>query len=1059
MIVKGVYGSETLKPKEVLHNPTSKEVEVKKSNSVSVGSPLNINEASLLTYDDGSKKKVETETNQVEPPKEEKWDDTKDRISSDDCNELSKEDTDIMALEADELEMALTRIKEQRGLQEESIEEQKVKLELKEESVKSLGKYSKVSKKIYDQLEKYNLPLTEENVLRMASVLEISSVIPNIENGSIQYLIKNNLEPTAKNIYKAIYSGNSKGKDIISEATYKSLENSANQVIDNSLLEDKDEAKEIAKWLLGNQLPLTEESLWAYKDMASLKENYHEDAILDRIVKGFREGQSPEDVYLGSAYEERVNNVRDSILHIDEQRVKHTLINNQSNKIINCCNLIQGQNESSKVDMNNALLGSKVDNGLNSVDNNSSNMQSIDIKSITILRQLEEIRLKMTVEAGSKLIKQGINIETADLSKLVDGLREIENNYYKNLLSERKVDISEANVELLKNNLEKIEDLKGMPNFILGSTYKQHGTQTIDTLYNEGNTLKAELVKANEAYETLMTTPRKDLGDSIQKAFRNVDEILKDMNLETTKDNQRAVRILGYNSMEITHDNINNMKAYDSDVNYMMKNLHPSVTVELIKRGINPSDMPINELNHQIDEIKEEIGVSKEEKYSKYLWKLEKEQGITKEEKESYIGIYRLLNNVEKTNGAAIGAVVKADQDVTLNNLLTAVRTMKSSGVEANIDDNFGLLNNVSYKNDKITDQIKAGFIENGNEDKVQSYIGNLIKEIKSEISPNQLESLGNMDKILNTPLDVLYDELLEVAPDDINDTKYYEERKLEYENILKDSKEAMGLLKDSNLPSNLYNVQGAKEYLSLDNTFFHQYKKHIGEGKPEGKNSTTMDNEYSVSSISDDIIDSFTDKDSINKVYEKLNNGVNNTLEHTLGTSNITSKEILEMQKLNNSILFVSNLAQSEKYQVPIAIGENITNVNVTLVHNQIENGKVDINLTSHVLGQVTMQFTLKDNKLNGIINLDNRIGQDLIKEALPGLKEKLEQSDIVVNQLHVTLNTKGLKGNYLIPSITKAHDTEEISSDNSVNTNKLYEVAKNLLVGIKTIELTRLN
>lgn len=1063
MIVNGVYGSETLKPKEVIHSATSKDVEVKKSDSVSVGSSLGINEASLLTYEDGSKRTTETDKNQAELPLEEKWDDTTNRMTGDDCRELSKEDTDIRVLDVDELEKALTRIKEQRVVEEESLQDQQVKLELKEESIKSMGKYSKVSKEIYDKLEKYDLPITEANIARMASVLEMSMVIPNIDSGSIQYLIKNNLEPTAKNIYKAIYSGNGKSKDEISEETYKTLENSANQVIENSLIPNKDEAKDIAKWLLGNQLPLTEESLWAYKDIEGLKNSYNQDAILDKIIHGFSNGNSPEDVYLGSAYEERVNNVNESILKIEEQGIIHTLINNQENKTINCSNLVQGQNEVNSENRNHVFLLDSLDetNDMKSQEIKSQEIKSIDIQAITILRQLEEIRLKMTVEAGGKLIKQGINIETAELSKLVEGLREIEDNYYKNLLSERKVDTSEANVELLKTNLEKLENLKGMPSYILGSSYKLHETSTIDTLNMEGNALKADLAKANEAYETLMTTPRKDLGDSIQKAFRNVDDILKDMNLEITKDNQRAVRILGYNSMEITGENINNIKAYDSDVNYMMKNLHPSVTVELIKKGINPSDMPISELNHQIDEINGEIGVSKEEKYSKFLWKLEKEQGISKEEKEAYIGIYRLLNNVEKTNGAALGAVVKADQEVTLNNLLTAVRTIKSGGVEANIDDDFGLLSEVSYKNDKITDQIKNGFMDKDNQsgEKIVSYMDNLVKEIKNEISPNRLDALGNMDKILNTPLDVLQDELLELPSMDVSDMKYYEERKLEYEDILKDSKEAMSLLKDLSLPSNLVNVQGAKEYLSLDNTFFHQYKRQISE---EDAVTRTEDDELLATNISDNIIDSFTDKDSVNKVYEKLSNEVNKALEHTLETSTISSKEILEMQRLNNSILFVSNLAQSERYQVPIAIGESITNVNVTLVHNQKENGIIDISLNSEVLGQVTMHFTLKENKLSGIINLDNRVGQDLIKEAIPNLKDNLEHSDIIVNQLNVTLNTKGIKGNfYLNSSSIKPASTEEVSNESElkVDTNKLYEVAKNLLIQIKTIEGTGLN
>ena len=43
-----------------------------------------------------------------------------------------------------------------------------------------------------------------------------------------------------------------------------------------------------------------------------------------------------------------------------------------------------------------------------------------------------------------------------------------------------------------------------------------------------------------ERYETLMTAPRRDLGDSIRKAFSNVDDILTDMSLDKTLENQRA---------------------------------------------------------------------------------------------------------------------------------------------------------------------------------------------------------------------------------------------------------------------------------------------------------------------------------------------------------------------------------------------------------------------------------------------------------------------------------------------------------------------------------------
>lgn len=56
--------------------------------------------------------------------------------------------------------------------------------------------------------------------------------------------------------------------------------------------------------------------------------------------------------------------------------------------------------------------------------------------------------------------------------------------------------------------------------------------------------------EAGERYETLMTAPRSDLGDSIRKAFSNVDDILTDMSLDKTRENQRAVRILGIQQYE-----------------------------------------------------------------------------------------------------------------------------------------------------------------------------------------------------------------------------------------------------------------------------------------------------------------------------------------------------------------------------------------------------------------------------------------------------------------------------------------------------------------------------
>ena len=126
-----------------------------------------------------------------------------------------------------------------------------------------------------------------------------------------------------------------------------------------------------------------------------------------------------------------------------------------------------------------------------------------------------------------------------------------------------------------------------------------------------------------------MTAPRADLGDSIQKAFRNVDDILNDIGLEATEANQRAVRILGYNQIEITQESVAEMKAADEQVQRVFRNLTPATVTEMIRRGIDPLDMDFSTLNATAEQIKKETGANDERGFGEFLWKLERTEGIS----------------------------------------------------------------------------------------------------------------------------------------------------------------------------------------------------------------------------------------------------------------------------------------------------------------------------------------------------------------------------------------------------------------------------------------------
>ena len=151
---------------------------------------------------------------------------------------------------------------------------------------------------------------------------------------------------------------------------------------------------------------------------------------------------------------------------------------------------------------------------------------------------------------------------------------------------------------------------------------------------------------AAEAYEPLMTAPRQDMGDSIQKAFRNVDSQLEALGLELSEANRRAVRILGYNSIPLSQKNINEMKFYDAQVRGLVEQLQPQVTVELIRRGINPLEGSLQQVSAAAESINRELGVSAEERFSEYLVKLDRKHELSAEERDAYTT--EQLNNNNK---------------------------------------------------------------------------------------------------------------------------------------------------------------------------------------------------------------------------------------------------------------------------------------------------------------------------------------------------------------------------------------------------------------------------
>lgn len=567
--------------------------------------------------------------------------------------------------------------------------------QLDEAAVKEVTGSDTYAAAITHALESKDLPATEKNIKDCYQEIEKASHLTELSDGAKKYLLENNLNPTIDAMYKATYAGaknasaQPEGYFGMGQEGYLAkkgaaedlgeMEEQIKQVVLSAGLETDEQTMQEAHWLLEKGLALTEENLFRLQEINAITFPIGEKeaalAAADAISVGLTAKEA--DLTIGDGYEQENNGyiakaqeINEKTQNITDQDLAEAVRNG---KISNLWQLFQ-----TEATEENSEPADDVQN---------------DAKWISAKKQLVEIQMHMSAQANLKLMRQGIHIELEPLDKLAQLLQKEESLFHSTELS----DIS-----------EKTEEIKSMPAATIGVSVQEawmaKGIFTLDRVYETGKSLTQTYAKMNESYEALMTAPRADLGDSITDAFRNVDDLLEETGMEVTEDNRRAVRILGYNHMEITEENMDAVKEADAMLNRVLSNLTPEKTLQMIRDGINPLEMNLDELSNYLQSVTDDtIDI---EKYSRYLYRLEQNKEITAEEKDAYIGIYRLLRQVEKGDGAALGAVVANKQNLNLENLLSAVRTRKKGYVDAKIDDAFGLLSEIEKKGTSISDQI-----------------------------------------------------------------------------------------------------------------------------------------------------------------------------------------------------------------------------------------------------------------------------------------------------------------------------------------------------------------
>ena len=922
---------------------------------------------------------------------------------------------------------------------------------------------------IANSLREADLPLTDDNFKQIAETVDMADSLSPLDDGAVKYLIDNQLEPTVQNIYFAEHSA-SAGYIPAEQQDISSFLPQVKNIIVSAGLEVNDDTIATSKWMLENDIPLTKENLTYAQALRQTELTTGSEAVAGLSAEALGEGKGAQDAVILSGYTwmeqakdavDTVENATDEdLVYIVEKRLPLTLDSlreaaadrvsgDQSVGTVASVSKSQSAGTASSASESQTVgtVASSENQSEDAVQSNANESYAQkDQQLLTARRQLEEIRLAMTAEANYRLLKQGISIDTEPLVKLVEQLKDQENEYYRNLLMSEGVDASEEQVELFGEVDKKVADMRYVPAYVLGM--KDAEVSTIDGVHKAGMELKSSFEKASQQYETLMTAPRADLGDSIQKAFRNVDDILNDLGMELTDENRRAVRILGYNSIEITQDSVLQMKAADEEVQRVFKNMTPAVVTQMIKRGINPLKMDFTSLNQEAESIKsEEFGGEDNRRFSEYLWKMEQNHEISEEERSSYIGIYRLIRQVENTDGAAIGALIQQGAPITMKNLLTAVRSEKrSSKMDYSVDDNFDGVSGTS-NGSSITDQIEA------------AYQNNCLKDASELLTPGRTKVLFEQDSDWENMTPEEFKAALAQAKEQTDesgiDTDYAKEQLAQLEQAANADESIYRILDKYDIPNTMSNVLAMESMLNQRNQMF---RKIFGSSTADHNGDNQVDAD-DLEAIKQELLEEFGEAVSepadMAVAQEKLGELAENVMKTMINSDHVTSLDVREMKMLSAQLSVNSILAKEEQYAVPVMVNDELMNVSVKIVRGIDKKGIVDIMMESELRGKIAATFQAKEDGIHGLVATDSEETAELFKEQTQNLMDSLGGENDDVTELHCAhIEDLDLKHFSMGAFGVDAKDESRTSEDQEtyrVQTSRLYGIAEHFIKAVK--------
>lgn len=860
------------------------------------------------------------------------------------------------------------------------------------------------------------VPATDENIEAVGKSLKDIPSENSLSDEEKLYIVAGNMEPTLTNIKMAHsacdMSVSYNHSTPLTEASWQQLKPQIEKIITKAGLSLNEKNINNAKAMLERDIPVTEDNLQKMAEMDEIE--LTPENVAAKVIDAISKGQQPENAVMSDhpdMYRE-VARALDTLEKADELYLTYAE-EHSDNGIVSLRTIEEAINafaDDEQVQPVSDIINQEIrDSGKQSgqeAGNQGNNQNNSNY------RTLLQIQILMTAKTGVSLVKSGVDINQVSIGTL-----------HKHLLALDKENVFEQIGEQLSRDIdsdefysttlsvrESIYNIKHAPLDAVATLYKEilakdAGSITITSVASMGISLKQRLSMAGEAYDTMSTSVRKDMGDSLNRAVESsAQAMLNDMDMEDNSQNRQAVAILAKNGMDITRENVINIRELKSTLDSIVDNMKPQTVLNMIRDNVDIMSADIHAVNQYIKE--EYSDISSTSAYSTFLYKLDRTNGITSEERQQFIGIYKMMNMFTKDAGSAIGALVKQGADITMKNLCSAYDSRRS-------------YNNMDMSVDDSKDVTVSVY---------ESLYTNIFAKTGGKITPLTLKNVNEEKPIMSRSVDNFCE-----AAQDMYDAKAEAAYMDEYMKLVRQVAAAdsavINELERSGEDITINNIQ-AMEQLMMSDLF---------------NNSFRIDREKAQ-----DFLDNIGDREELTSAVRQLCDEADRRLGEEIDKAD-NSYEVVKKATIDQmSAGIMVRSAARQDYTIPYIKGDGYGMMKLTFKAEEGDKGKIAISYEDDRLGRVNVEINVTSDELmmSGTYGTRASITGTADSEEADSAAAFRDRLNAVADEVKEQFGFK--KTNVIINPVRNVSRNLYGSDDTGIDTKKLYKIAKTVVSGL---------